>query len=308
MEKLPLVGGSFARGSSPWRRLQWLLKVIFNIFAPFLLFWACYSVTVGWWHHYWPMVTWTVVVCSWIFVVITTVLYRRAARKGRALDAIWGLFLTLSLSLSIIAGTMIGNSDYETYWHKFYDFQALESYVNINTMVDVGGSFMDGGQYYFKEGSHVDTTRVVAFKNYDIYCLAPIIRRELEDEGKKHATGQPPLELPPSGTIDWFAVGVNCCKPDGEEWTCSPGNARNGLRVLDADHRPFYNMASEMWSIKYSIPAKNPIFVEYMVDPLGKIGGLTVVGGLKYTTNVQYFFGFDVFIVLLFVIFLETQK
>ena len=28
---------------------------------------------------------------------------------------------------------------------------------------------------------------------------------------------------------------MNCCKADGEEWTCSPGGARSGLRVLEED-------------------------------------------------------------------------
>lgn len=303
---------SLLRGSGPLRRLKWLLKVIFNIVAPFLLFWACYHMTVGWWHHYWSILTWAVIIASWGFVVVTTIAYRSSARSGKVMDALWGLFLTLSLALSIVAGTMIGNRQYETYWHRFYDFQALESYVNINTMADVGGAFEDGGQFYFKEGSHVDTTRVVAFKNYDIYCVAPIIRKELEGgegaEQGKAADGPAPLELPPSGTIDWFAVGVNCCKPDGEEWTCSGGNARNGLRVLEADRRPFYNMASTAWSLKYELPSKNPIFVEFIVDPLGKVGGLSVAGGLMYTQTVQTFFAFDVCIVLLVVIFLETQK
>lgn len=298
---------SLLRGGGRWRRVKWYLKVLFNIFAPWLLFWGVYSATVGWLHHYWPRVTWTIVISAWIFVVVTTILYRRAARRGRAYDAIWGLFLTLSLALSIIAGTMIGNREYETYWHNFYDFQALESYVNINPLEDVGGAYMDGGQYYFKEGSHVDTTRVVAFKNFDIYCIAPIVRQQLDDEGKKKS-GQPPLNIPPSGTIDWFAVGVNCCKPDGEDWACSPGNARNGLRVLKVDHRPFYNMAATMWSTKYDIPSKNPIFVEYVTDPLAIVGGLSVVGGLAYNNNVYYFLGWDVFIVILFLIFLETQK
>jgi len=298
---------SLLRGSGRMRRCRWFLKVIFNILAPWLLFWAVYSATVGWLHHYWPNLTWTIVVCAWIFVVVTVIVYRASARRGRVYDAIWGLFLTLSLALSIIAGTMIGNKEYETYWHRFYDFQALESYVNINPVVDSGKAFMDGGQYYFKEGTHVDTTRVVAFKNFDIYCIAPLIREELEDAGKAK-DGKDPLNLPESGALDWFAVGMNCCKPDGEDWTCAPGNARSGLRSLDEDHRPFYTMASTMWSIKYDIPSKNPIFVEFMVDPLGKIGGLGVVGGLFYWNNVYYFLAFDIFVVLLFVIFLETQK
>lgn len=298
---------SLLRGSGLKRRFRWLLKVLFNIFVPWLLFWGVYASMVGWLHHYWPRVTWTIVIVAWLFVIGTVFIYRSAARKGRVYDAIWGLFFTLACGLSVLAGTMIGNGEYEQYWHRFYDFKALESYVNINPLEDVGKAFMDGGQYYFKEGSHVDTTRVVAFKNFDVYCIAPIIREELEDEGKKKE-GKTPLNLPPSGTIDWFAVGVNCCKPDGEEWNCGGGNARNGLRVLDVDHRPFYNMASTMWSTKYDIPVKNPIFVEFVIDPLGAIGGLSVAGGLKYTQNVQFFFGLDVMIVLLFVIFLENSK
>lgn len=311
---------SLLRGSGRMRRCRWFMKILFNIFAPWLLFWGVYASTVGWLHHYWPYVTYTIMLLAWIFVVVTTVAYRKAARRGKAYDAIWGLFLTLSLAISIIAGTMWGNHDYETYWHSYYDFQALETYVNVNPMVDNGKSYMDGGQYYFKEGSHVDTTRVVAFKNFDIYCVAPIVRQALEDSDKERNpapsesqqsseghNGRPPLNLGPSGTIDFFAVGVNCCKPDGEEWTCSPGNARSGLRELQEDIRPFYNMAVTMWKTKFDLPAKNPLLVEYMLDPLGKIGGLNVVGGLKYTENVYTFLGWNVFIVLLFVIFLESS-
>jgi hypothetical protein len=307
---------SLLRGSGRMRRCRWFMKVLFNIFAPWLLFWGVYAATVGWLHKYWPIVTWAIVVLAWIFVVVTTLAYRKAARKGRAYDAIWGLFLTLSLALSIIAGTMIGNREFSTYWHRFYDFQALESYVNINPMDDKGKPYMDGGQYYFKEGSHIDKTRVIAFKNFDIYCIAPIVRQALESEEgggveglpRKKPGDKPPLVVGASGTIDWFAVGVNCCKPDGEDWTCSVGNARNGLRVLDEDHRPFYNMASIMWKTKFDLPSDNPIFVEFLLDPLGKIGGLNVQGGLAYWNNVYAFLGLDVMIVLLFVIFLESQK
>lgn len=284
--------------------------------VPFLLFWACYAATVAWLHHYWPVITWSIVIAAILICVAAYLAERKVARLGHVYDAVWGYFLFAALLIGVVAGTLIGNSDYQTYWHYVYDFKALESYVNIDPSQDVGGAYMDGGQYYFKEGTHIDTSRVVAFKNFDVYCVGPLIRKQLEDDEKPDAklSPDPPIDIPPSGTIDWFAVGVNCCEPNGEKWTCSPTTAgsnlspaRSGLRVLDPDHRPFYNMAAQSWSIKYKIPVKTPIFSELMIDPLSKITGKKVAGGLRYWNIVYLAFGVNVVVVLLLVIFLETQ-
>lgn len=293
------------------RRCRTVLKVLVNILLPWLLFCTIYGCTAFWLHQYYPNITWGIVLASWGFVVVTTLGYQAAARKGRRQDAIWGLFMTLSLAIAIVLGTYFGNRHFQLYWRPFYDFAALEAYVNINPNKDNGVSFMDAGQVYFKEGSHVDLTRVVAFKNYDVYCVAPIIRQVLEEEGKRHKTGGSPVELPESGTIDFFAVGVNCCDPTGDKFTCGDvtnGKARSGLRVLQADHRPFYNMAVTMWSSKYDLPAKHPLFFEWLVDPLAKVGGLELAGTAAYFNSYVTFGVWCSCIVILFICVLDVAK
>merc|ERR1719277_2170016 len=103
---------------------------------------------------------------------------------------------------------------------------------------------MDSGQIYFREGSKVDTSQVVAFKHDTTYCVAPIVSHPLLNRGDSEEV----MRMPESGTVDFWAIGTDCCSPSN--FTCGMAadhRARAGLRLLRDDARPFYLMAVEEW-------------------------------------------------------------
>lgn len=299
--------GSKLYGVGRWKgRLNVILRVIVGIFLPYVVFSWIYYAFAREWHHFDIEWTWGFAAGGWAIVVISFFTFTGQRAVGHKFNAKWQLFLTIQFVAAVMLATFFGNRHFYTLWEPVYDFAALETYVNVNPIKEIGDAFLDAGQMYFKEGSHVDTTRTVAFKNYDVYCLAPIIKEVLEDEGQTHSSGKAAVVMPPSGTVDFFAVGMNCCNPDGTNFACADvGNAdaRSGLRVLEADHRPYYSMAAEAWSMKYNIPAKHPIFVSWLVDPLGKVGGMKETAGKTYFKSLGSFWKWNIAAVVVFLVF-----
>lgn len=278
-----------------------IFRVLFSILGPWAIFCLVYTAVALELHHYWPYITWAIVVASWIFVVLNVQVALAEARgmqraeeiskKGWAWEFHWQLFNSAGLALAIVLATVWGNRHYNMYWKKYYDFKALEAYVNVNPNSDSGTAFMDAGQVYFKEGSHIDSTRAVAFKNYNTYCIAPIIRQILQEEGDRHATEDTGgIKLPASGSVDFFAVGVNCCDSNGYGFACGDaknGLARSGLRVLEADDRAFYDMATVMWTNRYNIPVKHPLFFKWSANPLTEVLGMQFQAGIYYQNQLM---------------------
>lgn len=235
-----------------------------------------------------------------------------AIKQNHRWEARWQGFNTACLAFSIILGTYFGNKHYNTLWKKYYDFKALEAYVNVNPNSDSGTGFMDAGQVYFKEGSHIDTTRAVAFHNYNTFCVAPIIREILQEEGDTHKTGDTGgIKLPKSGSVDFFAVGVNCCDPNGFGFNCgdaSNGLARSGLRVLEESDRAFYDMAVVMWSNRYNIPTKHPLFFKWTTNPLTEVLGMEFTANIKYQQQVMMQLIWNICVTSIVVIFFDFGK
>jgi len=81
---------------------------------------------------------------------------------------------------------------------------------------------MDAAVLYFREGTTVSVEDARAYQDSHIYCVAPIVGQPLGEAGGGDESGA--FILPPSGTIDFWAVGVDCCLPSGEKFTCADVN------------------------------------------------------------------------------------
>jgi len=94
---------------------------------------------------------------------------------------------------------------------------------------------MDAAKIYFSAGSGIDYSRSWHFKHHDTYCVAPIVR--------KNGPGGSTVE-PETGSIDFFAVGTNCCAVTSSDFRCVENSpySRSGLRVLDDTKTPFYRL------------------------------------------------------------------
>jgi hypothetical protein len=165
------------------------------------------------------------------------------------------------------------------------------TYVNIDPQYDVGGAYMDSGEVYFKEGSRVDTKRAIAVVSRDVFCVAPVIRdAAAQTQAEDEAGGQPP---PPSGTVDWWVIGKNCCLPSGEQFTCGLEGLltypRAGLRLLPEYERHLYKLAVDEWSSKYNTPANHPLFFYWDTDPLATVNAHAVTGWLEIYRGMETF-------------------
>eukprot|EP00747_Dinoflagellata_sp_TGD_P162693 gnl/TRDRNA2_/TRDRNA2_180566_c0_seq1.p1 gnl/TRDRNA2_/TRDRNA2_180566_c0~~gnl/TRDRNA2_/TRDRNA2_180566_c0_seq1.p1 ORF type:complete len:339 (+),score=77.93 gnl/TRDRNA2_/TRDRNA2_180566_c0_seq1:68-1084(+) len=201
------------------------------------------------------------------------------------MDRRWGrsirfwLCLTLCMWGALIAGTLLGERNYWKYSANYLTYKDMAVYVNIDPAQDKGQAFMDAGQVYFKESSYVDRSMAIAFKNGNNFCAAPIVRGPLKNQdgssgGEQTVSG---FVVPPSGTIDFWAVGTDCCGDSGNDFTCTDVEsalARSGNRLLDDNTRPMYLLAVQEWSASTGLPVRHPLFFSWVKDPLLSVKNL----------------------------------
>jgi len=223
---------------------------------------------------------WAVMICIFGSFIAMTLM---AARKR------WYLVILFALCFAgSVGGVITGNYAYIYYFDYYNQMRSLAVYINIDPSKDHGGAYADAGEVYFKEGSRIETTRAMAIMSKDIYCIAPIVREEAAD-GAAGGVVKPP----PSGSVDWFAVGINCCNAQGEEFTCGGGGngatARSGLRLLNDDQRHLFKLAADEWNGKFGVPVKHPLFFEWVVDPLFDVKALELSGWAVWHSATQIF-------------------
>eukprot|EP00413_Alexandrium_margalefii_P018017 CAMPEP_0204534386 /NCGR_PEP_ID=MMETSP0661-20131031/12912_1 /ASSEMBLY_ACC=CAM_ASM_000606 /TAXON_ID=109239 /ORGANISM="Alexandrium margalefi, Strain AMGDE01CS-322" /LENGTH=292 /DNA_ID=CAMNT_0051540837 /DNA_START=93 /DNA_END=968 /DNA_ORIENTATION=- len=211
----------------------------------------------------------------------------------RGVPARGPVVLAPCLLLALFLGTLSGDRNYWWYMSSYLAYGDLASYTNLDPSGDKGQSFMDAGQVYFREGSTVSASDMMAFKSVSTFCVAPITSQPLWNAGDPdqiQAGG--PVNMPPSGTVDFWAVGTDCCSPRAKSFNCSDAsvpNARAGLRLLRDDQRPFYLLAVQAWVAKHCplndgtaqgramgaplvcLPARHPLFFYWVEDPLREV-------------------------------------
>lgn len=214
-------------------------------------------------------------------MIIPIVYFRWWLAGSRQVDRRWPLFTCVLTLAACIGGAVVGNGNYWSNGHILYQISDLASYQNVDPAIDVGQSFMDSGILYFKDGSFVDKSRAIAFKSYKMYCAAPIFRGDTK-------------QIPKSGSIDFWAVGTDCCEADGGAFTCGEvknNQARSGMRLVYSEHRPFYNLAVQEWEAQYHEPVKHPMFFEWVVDPVWNLQISESVLNSNFLTGALAFLG-----------------
>jgi len=170
----------------------------------------------------------------------------------------------------------------DRYWHSsmvnYYTWADMGSYVNIDPDGDRGQSYMDAGTVYFKDGSYVLRDHTIAFRNGLTYCVAPIVRAPIEyQEGSKTPETVNGFVVPRSGTVDFWAVGTDCCGPSGNRFECGDVNspvARSGMRILDDTSRSMFLLGVQEWSATTGLPVRHPLFFRWTSDPIRYTDGL----------------------------------
>ena len=253
--------------------------------------WLLYSVTYGSLcfsirYHYPNIVNLLlaafVSLCVYLWYRVWKQVGKHAPLRNRSVAA-------LCFTTALIFAYWNGDSTYWNYMRPYDELSGLASYVNVDPSLAQGQSYMDSGSIYFKDGTFVSKQHAVAVKSGNVFCVAPIVRQPLSPQGSQ---GGDNFVTPPSGTIDFWAVGVDCCLPSGEEFNCaevSSMKARSGVRLLRSDERGLFKLAVDQFSAKFNVRVAHPIFVHFVVDPLATVQGFQLAGHHEFVVDCSLF-------------------
>lgn len=211
-------------------------------------------------------------------VLLLVLLAVLAGRGGQRKYACWQGFMAVMTLVALLLGIAIGGQNYADNMRPYYDIRNANEYHNVDPAQYTGVQMMDAGQIEFSEGSRVDVSRSMAFRNAEMYCVAPIV------SGEASAVVE---------SYDFWAVGTNCCDGDHDMFKCGEYNvagARSGLRLMNDDQRSFYRLAVQQAEAAFNIPARHPLFFYWLQDAEAEIHAYENAGYAKYVVNVGVFF------------------
>lgn len=179
----------------------------------------------------------------------------------------WYSFFVVASLASLIVAVWFAQVNYVDNTSAYENLFKLAAASNLDPATDSSVRFMDVGRVTFSNGSTVDTSKTIGFKNSDVYCVAPIVNSK--------STVQPK-------TFDYWAIGLNCCSLG--TFSCGAYDnpaARSGIRLLREDQRAFYKLAAEEAEVTYGVKMEHPIFFYWVEDATEASQGF-VVAATKY--------------------------
>jgi len=185
--------------------------------------------------------------------------------------AVWS-FRPLDLIFAVMLGQLWGGYIHNSFIMPHEDITNLNTYPNVQPDLYQGQQLMDAGVIEFVEGSHLDLSKSLGFKNEDTYCIAPIVGPTQNASSRM-------------ATYDFWAVGKNCCSGHSPDYHCGEHNnprAHKGLRLMRDDERSFFRLAVEEAKATYNIEATHPIFMYWMENPQNEVSQYEDTGMSRY--------------------------
>jgi len=273
------------------RRLN-VIAICVNLFLPWILFSSMFAILSFSLHYHSPQLTNILSVVGGVVVLIAAFLAIRAwSQKQTTLqnrDPTWFIFGFIALLIAWILGMIFGSLNFTYNMQPYYDVLNLSSYPSVNPAKEKGQQLMDGGRVYFTEGTALDLTKSMSFKNLDLYCVAPIVNTK-----------------EPLVSYDFWAVGLNCCSSSASDFQCGEyqnPHARSGLRLMRDDQRPFFRLAVQQAEAAFNIRATHPLFYYWTPDPAAEINSYRDDGFKYFLLGVFIHFFFNVLCVVCAVI------
>lgn len=221
-----------------------------------------------------------------LMLIATATIKYRSHRPARS----W-ISLALCMSAAFATAYILGDKFWWRSLVQYYTWRDMANYVNIDPEGDNGQSFMDAGTVYFKEGSYVLKDHTIAFRNGLTYCVAPIVRAA--DQNRTNPQAVNGFVMPRSGTVDFWAVGTDCCGKASGGFRCVDAEskvARSGLRVLDDVSRSMYLLGVQEWSAMTGLPVRHPLFFSWVKDPIMHAENLLAQSSDRLALFVTYCF------------------
>lgn len=192
----------------------------------------------------------------------------------------WLRFNTLQFLVAGYCGAHYGIENFEANMENFYDWETLKIYPAVDTTSQLGQNLMDAGTVYFADGTAIDSQSGWHYTSdqrrggVHRYCVAPI--------------GGPG----PTGSYDFWAVGMDCCPAGSPDFRCpgGDGDSRSGLRMMSGKDRPLYKLAVKQACATFGYKADHPLFFNFVTDPMAKVHSWSAEGGRWYMQGVAFFF------------------
>lgn len=285
---------AFAPSQKKKKRVN-LVAVCLNVFIPWLVFVGLYAILTFSFHYQHPTLAWVCVGLGLLLVFAALGLAYRAKRSSEGRDPSWYMFSAICLLLAVVLAAIFGDMNFWYNMQPYYDIENLNTYPSVNPATEKGQQLMDAGRVYFADGTKLDGSKAMGFKNLDLYCVAPIVNGNAQ-----------------LASYDFWAVGLNCCSGVSSDFRCGEFNnphARSGLRLMRDDQRPFYRLAVQQAAAAYNIQATHPLFFYWLQDPVAEMNAYRDEGFKYFLLGIFTHFAFNFFCVAVAVIgFSRIQK
>lgn len=228
-----------------------------------------------------------------ILVGLWTYVEKEARRQHPFTNPSWFPFIFVSLSLAWILGVILGSVNYMVLLKPYMQTMTMNTYNNINPLLMRGEQLQDAGIVSFGNNSKIDISKAMGFKNYDMYCVAPISLEAPIEARERGAT-----------RLDFWAVDKNCCTSQGKQFKCEMFDigGLSGVRLNSDIDRPFYRLAVQEAEALYGIKAKHPIFFHWMRNPLKNVEHKRTKAFKNFLRGVLAYGVFQLFLVALAII------
>lgn len=269
------------------RRRMNLVAILIALLVPWVMFIGVFGVMSFSIHYKQPYIADMLVVIAAGFCIVSVFLAIKAM-VNKNLDAAyqpsWYVFISVTCLIAFVVGFMAGENNYYTNMQPYYNYENLATYKDVDTNSYLGQQLMDAGRMDFKKGTKLDVTKSMGFKNKDVYCVAPIMTQG------SSATAQ---------SVDFWAVGKNCCSGVQADFHCSgfsDPHAVGVIRMMSDEERPFYRLAVQQAEATYKLTATHPLFFQWVHSADEAVNNYWHKGCLSYLVWICAYFTFQGFL------------
>lgn len=241
------------------------LEIILSVVLPWCVFAGVLSLISLSCHYVYATVVFVCTAIIGVFVLALGVVALNVFKKGGIYEAKWNIFIFFACIIAWILGLVCGQQNYVMNFVPFLNIENLNTYPNVDPTTTHGQLLMDAGRIEFIQGSQLDLSKSMGFRNVDFYCVAPVTQN---------------ASIQNQTMYDFWAVGVNCCSGRGDFHCGDFMNTQkmSGLRLMREDQRGYFRLAVQQAEAAYQIRAKHPIFLHWMHDPTFEIEAYRAAG------------------------------
>lgn len=269
------------------RRRMNAVAILIALLVPWVMFISVFGVISFSLHYKLPYIT-NILVALAAGVCIMSAFLAIKAMVNKNLDnqyqPSWYVFISVTCLTAFVVAFMAGENNYYTWMQPYYNYENLATYKDIDTNTYLGQQLMDAGRIDFKSGTKLDLGKSMGFKNKDVYCVAPIMTQG------SSTTAQ---------SVDFWAVGKNCCSGVQADFHCSgfsDPKATGVIRMMSDSERPFYRLAVQQAEATYKLTATHPLFFQWVHSADEAVNQYWHQGTFRYLVWICGYFVFQGFL------------